>query len=684
MFQVMKKSHPEWDEDKLEKNIEKIMCKRFKNPEVTLDNNYTHERRESTLLSVFDWAIETEPIIAGNGTFYKQHKYGISPFALMVDGFLQQRKEYKRLMFAVGDENSRKYKDYDLKQANEKILANSDYGIGGMPTSPFYSLWTAPSVTLSAQSVISTTETTFEAFLADNFIFNDVNELYHWIDVVLKEDVKLDDWVNRVDYKQCFQRLSSMVLGFDYDKDGLLMIKYLKSLSTEDLTRLYWKNQLVEFTRNHEYVQNIHDEIYSSVVNYEYIEDENDIGKIPKDLLSKFSDEPDIMKAWNKFVDKQAFYDPNAVPDTIQKSIDKLKDIYMKYVYVKYMPMDRMYRLKNYDRKVVTVIDTDSNILSLDTYMEYCLENLFKSTYGRDSESNEFIAVNTITYVITAVATDILLYYGERSNVQEDIRPRYNMKNEFYFNKLIIAKTKKRYMSRIILREGNRLLKPNYDVKGFDFKKATTSEDAGEFYMQTIKDLLLNVDNIDLKSLYHVLMEFKEHIKESVQKGETKYLPNGKAKEIEAYDVPGSKQEVRGALTWNMVHPDRMIEFPSNVSVLKLNIVTEEDMAPLAKTHPEIYKTLIDGVFHDDTGIFIRPKKGPKGKMVMACSGVQVLAIPSNAQIPEWVMPYIDYTTVINNILSPFKSVLEIFGMPGVEEGRTGRKTVGLSNIIKL
>lgn len=239
-------------------------------------------------------------------------------------------------------------------------------------------------------------------------------------------------------------------------------------------------------------------------------------------------------------------------------------------------------------------------------------------------------------------------------------------------------------MSRIILREGNRLLKPNYDVKGFDFKKATTSEDAGEFYMQTIKDLLLNVDTIDLKSLYHVLMEFKEHIKESVQKGETKYLPNGKAKEIEAYDVPGSKQEVRGALTWNMVHPDRMIEFPSNVSVLKLNIVTEEDMAPLAKTHPEIYKTLIDGVFHDDTGIFIRPKKGPKGKMIMACSGVQVLAIPSNAQIPEWVMPYIDYTTVINNILSPFKSVLEIFGMPGVEEGRTGRKTVGLSNIIKL
>ena len=473
MFHVMKKTHPEWDEDKLKKNIEKIMCDRFENPDVTLDNNYTHERRESTLLSVFDWAIETKPIIAGNGTFYKQHKYGISPFALMVDGFLQQRKAYKKLMFAVGDETSRKYADFDLKQANEKILANSDYGIGGMPTSPFYSLWTAPSVTLSAQSVISTTETTFEAFLADNFIFNDVNELYHWIDVVLDEKVKLDDWVIRVNYKDCFERLSSMVLGFDYDIDGVLLIKYLKTLSEDKLTRLYWKNQLVEFTRAHEYVRNMHDEIYSSVKNYEYMKNEDDIGKIPKDLLSKFSDESNIMKAWNKFVDKQAFYDPNDVPDTVKKSIEKLKDCYMKYVYVRYMPMDRMYRLKNYDRKVVTVIDTDSNILSLDTYMEYCLGNLFKSSYGRDDERNEFIAVNTITYVITAVATDILLYYGERSNVQEDIRPRYNMKNEFYFNMLIIAKTKKRYMSRIILREGNRLLKPNYDVKGLNVRSRT-------------------------------------------------------------------------------------------------------------------------------------------------------------------------------------------------------------------
>ena len=109
------------------------------------------------------------------------------------------------------------------------------------------------------------------------------------------------------------------------------------------------------------------------------MKNEDNIGKIPKDLLSKFSDESNIMKAWNKFVDKQAFYDPNDVPDTVKKSIEKLKDCYMKYVYVRYMPMDRMYRLKNYDRKVVTVIDTDSNILSLDTYMEYCLGNLFKS-----------------------------------------------------------------------------------------------------------------------------------------------------------------------------------------------------------------------------------------------------------------------------------------------------------------
>ena len=77
-----------------------------------------------------------------------------------------------------------------------------------------------------------------------------------------------------------------------------------------------------------------------------------------------------------------------------------------------------------------------------------------------------------------------------------------------------------------------------------------------------------------------------------------------------------------------------------------------------------------------------------KGTMIYKKKGLQVLAIPSNATIPEWALPYIDYSTMINNIIAPFEPVLEIFGAQFTEEGKTkngvNRKTNTVTNIIKF
>ena len=53
-----------------------------------------------------------------------------------------------------------------------------DYGGSGAPTSAFYSEHSGPATTVSAQSVISTTENTFEAFIADNYYFLDLNDFF--------------------------------------------------------------------------------------------------------------------------------------------------------------------------------------------------------------------------------------------------------------------------------------------------------------------------------------------------------------------------------------------------------------------------------------------------------------------------------------------------------------------------
>ena len=121
MTNIMLKLNPEWDEETVRNTIMKMIKKNIKNPRVTLDNNYTGESRDTTLLSVLDWVFKRKPIICGNATFYKNQHEAINPIAKMLKNFLSKRKSYKKMLFSVADSLSREYKDFDRKQLNEKV-----------------------------------------------------------------------------------------------------------------------------------------------------------------------------------------------------------------------------------------------------------------------------------------------------------------------------------------------------------------------------------------------------------------------------------------------------------------------------------------------------------------------------------------------------------------------------------
>lgn len=144
MLNIMTQLFPDSSSDEIENIIENEMMERFQNPKVTLDNNYTHETRETSLLSVIEWSLDRKPIISGNGTFYKNQDEMRNPIAQMLTEFLTNRKRYKRLMFENNDPSSARYQDLDRYQKNEKISVNSYYGASGTPSSAFYSKWSGP------------------------------------------------------------------------------------------------------------------------------------------------------------------------------------------------------------------------------------------------------------------------------------------------------------------------------------------------------------------------------------------------------------------------------------------------------------------------------------------------------------------------------------------------------------
>lgn len=254
--------------------------------------------------------------------------------------------------------------------------------------------------------------------------------------------------------------------------------------------------------------------------------------------------------------------------------------------------------------------------------------------------------------------------------------------------------------------------------------------------MKIIKNRIINPEEIDVKGMVYDILDFKKEVHDSIQKGDLSFLPLGSAKEKEAYKDPGSEQSYRGVLAWNLIYPDNQIDVPAKVSLLKMNIFTEEDMKDMEQTYPDIYEAIMKYIFHDMSGVFVTKKLDPgidyikgrvgkdwhlklpekyrskykklgpkawnefvdsvmddptvdkKGKWNYKKRGLQVLAIPSNAEIPDWAKPYIDYATMVNNIVAPFKPVLEIFGPQFTEEGRTrntvNRKSDTVTNIVKF
>ena len=66
---------------------------------------------------------------------------------------------------------------------------------------------------MSAQSVISTTENTFEAFVADNYNFLDLNEFMDWIYSFLPDSpLIIDDWVKDISVDKLYKRLESKII----------------------------------------------------------------------------------------------------------------------------------------------------------------------------------------------------------------------------------------------------------------------------------------------------------------------------------------------------------------------------------------------------------------------------------------------------------------------------------------
>ena len=262
---------------------------------------------------------------------------------------------------------------------------------------------------------------------------------------------------------------------------------------------------------------------------------------------------------------------PNKLPNDVIEPINTLWAYYEEFVLYNNFAFERITRLKTKTRKSVTTIDTDSNMVSLLPWINFVKGELMpESEKMQNKDSNEliFASINTMAFVLTKVVTEVLNKYTAKCNILPSFQPNINMKNEFLFLKQIQANVKKRYITNVILREGNLVSPTKIDIKGFDFVKSTTTEETKEHFIDLIKQYILFTEDIDVIGLVQDLEKFQESIYDSLRNGEKKYLTPASVKEVEGYADPFKMQGVRGVFARNAAYPDQEIQLPEKLELV--------------------------------------------------------------------------------------------------------------------
>lgn len=99
------------------------------------------------------------------------------------------------------------------------------------------------------------------------------------------------------------------------------------------------------------------------------------------------------------------------------------------------------------------VIKNDPKIMSTTTKNYTYIINDEEKTFDGEKMLVYKIS-NTATYLASQVIAKHLKKFAINSGIPEDYHNRLHMKSEFLFRRMLLTSTKKRYMSKVMLREG--------------------------------------------------------------------------------------------------------------------------------------------------------------------------------------------------------------------------------------
>ena len=642
--------------------VDDSISRHFKDTNIKVDNNYKKKEIDMTLRQLADYIISKEPIITSYGVLYNRHGTVPNPIYNMIDGFINGRKAMKKEMFKY-PKGSEDFEKYNLLQLLLKIDANGYYGATGQYSCIYYNLYAAASVTTQGRSCNSAAALFFESFLNNNVPMGSMNELVEFIYNVIHEKHFYDS--NEIidkhaSLEECFfQLLSSTGFGWVPTEDEMYILwDMLSKLNQDELDRLFYKNNLFNFVDNKEVKQGL---MY---------------------ILQQL---------------KQPFMDPNEPPEEIIESLKAFCDLLKEFVYYDKQIIDRLGKMTSLIRSVSIIQDTDSAIVSFDGWYQYVrnlcigipmaiknqvvdaiefiedgkvetsevkqtvkeydfisddvieIDRLIDPMVITPQDGLRYSIINILAYCIGILVNDYMDKYCTNAHSDNERACLISLKNEFLFKRVLISDGKKHYASKVELQEGNIIPEDkSLDVKGMDaFVKSSMNPTTRSRLKEILYNDILNSESIDQIQVLRDIAKVEKEIFDSINNGEKKFFKPVKVKSLASYENPMRIQGIVASYVYNELHQDGTealdLSIRNSVDVVKVDI-SEKNIDRIRDSFPDVY----------EKAIALLKTKEFQG-------GISAVAIPLNEPVPGWVLPFIEYHTIINDNVSGFP--LEAIGL---------------------
>ena len=660
MSDTLSRLNPDIDSKVIRDFVISEYSKKYKDHDAMIYNSYENTVAHTTLGQIVDWIQVEKPLIAESGVFFypKDKKRNVN-IEIIKECMLDARNIHKAEKFAAmqaGDTFTAAVKD--IQQAGDKKAANSGYGAEGQSSSFLFNVHSAMSVTACGRAQLSTAICCYENLFGDFVKFFNMDEFHNYISHIIKEK---KDWQyntfevidNVPSRKSWIKRFEGKFLHYSlYDHDQISAV--YDSLTDEMRARTYYKCNMRDFFR---------------------------LNRLSADLLT------DIVETECEFID------PNKVPEIIADNVRYLSSLVIEFVNYKFSWFRYEDRARYQKRSVVIVADTDSCFISYGPMLRFLQANilpmkLFKRSNGKHKTAYDIKILNVLSCFSSAAIETTLKNYLGYVHVKEEDMKYIKMKNEFYYERVIVTYAKKSYIGLMTRQESTILKKPKMDVKGVNFFKSTSTEKTSNFiYDDVLMGQLLKPKDgkISIRRVYKTITDFQCQIAKDIKNGDMGFLKRSiRVKSADAYKDPMRISMYKAVYVWNYINSDKdRIELPATTTLVKVKLKSKKDIAALAPW-PHIYEKMMH-LFETDSnfGDSVIIKDGKERKI--KGSGVTAIALPLDyEEVPDWVLAIIDVDTLVSDNMNLFAQLYLPLGLSSGTTKGTDSTNKYYTNIIRL